>query len=67
MDLDPGSWGELELGLKIGPVKTSTGVASATITGGVPDVSYKARLLGHANKGCWIICRLTPSQYIDII
>ena len=24
MDLDPGSWGELELGLKIGPVKTST-------------------------------------------
>ena len=24
MDLDPGSWGGLELGLKIGPVKTST-------------------------------------------
>ena len=24
MDLDPGSWGELELGLKIGSVKTST-------------------------------------------
>ena len=23
MDLDPGSWGGLELGLKIGPVKTS--------------------------------------------
>ena len=25
MDLDPGSWGGLELVLKIGPVKTSTG------------------------------------------
>ena len=25
MDLDPDSWGGLELGLKIGPVKTSTG------------------------------------------
>ena len=24
MDLDPASWGGLELGLKIGPVKTST-------------------------------------------
>ena len=28
MDLDPGSWGELELGLKIGTVKTSTGNAA---------------------------------------
>ena len=24
MDLDPASWGGLELGLKIGPVKTSS-------------------------------------------
>ena len=24
MDLDPASWGGLEMGLKIGPVKTST-------------------------------------------
>ena len=27
MDLDPDSWGGLELGLKIGPVKTSTAKA----------------------------------------
>ena len=29
MDLDPGSWGGLELGLKIGPVKTSSICSSA--------------------------------------
>ena len=32
MDLDPASWGGLELGLKIGPVKTSTVQASFWIT-----------------------------------
>ena len=33
MDLDPGSWGGLELGLKIGPVKTSNSqITSSTAT-----------------------------------
>ena len=39
MDLDPGSWGGLELGLKIGPVKTSTVLTASEGT----------------RSGCWML------------
>ena len=42
MDLDPGSWGGLELGLKIGPVKTSSWQTTTNVTDEFGAVTRRA-------------------------
>ena len=51
MDLDPGSWGGLELGLKIGPMKTSI-------------VEYLIYLPGLRNRRSMMVIRNLISIYV---